>query len=219
MRETWDEIDFELGSIQGEYKDERLPSIKFDRAAVSQNSVLYAISIIAGSTLSKQFAALLRKGEKGFLMQMSNVRLVKTWDSNSYGRYPGRVYSDPAGYHTYIVRLDYNQFHTLFLSRSPEFMPVLGEEALYRKLKEDRFNTPMLREWTPYMEQALRKDNRLVGCQCYRCECAELTLTPARFDRFISEGIKAKKIAIPDPPSKTVPVETASGETGLQIAI
>jgi hypothetical protein len=56
-----------------------------------------------------------------------------------------------AGYHAYRVSLGYGYWHVLLVAKVTGLILALSEESLWRELRSDRFTTPILRRWVPWL--------------------------------------------------------------------
>jgi hypothetical protein len=111
---------------------------------------------------------------------------------------PGRLNPSSDGYFCYMHKLDYGQAHALFVTKSPGFMKIVNEEALWQELNNVRFTTPILRQWMPYIEQELRRMELLEEAHVFNCACGVLSAQTKHLDMIVSTGLKNGSITIPD---------------------
>jgi hypothetical protein len=138
----------------------------------------------------------------------------KANDQWKYPSDPGYMHSSPQGYEIYRHPLGFGSRHYLFVSRNPSFLLVASDEALYRELKSERFTTPLIREWIPYIRKQLATKHMIDECRCYPWEpCPEeacpipgysaplssvyLCATTKNIDEIVVEGLKNGDIEIP----------------------
>ncbi|MEJ7636412.1 MAG: hypothetical protein WKF75_00090, partial [Singulisphaera sp.] len=105
-------------------------------------------------------------------------------------RNPGNVARVVEGYRTEFHKVDYGAAHAVFITKSPGFLLSTEEEAIWQELNTDRFTTPLLRAWMPWLMKTLAKSKLLVEAECYRCKCGELTCTTSDLDALVGAGIK-----------------------------
>jgi hypothetical protein len=94
----------------------------------------------------------------------------------------------------------------MFVARTPGFMPLVSEEALWQELNNVRFTTPILRSWLPHIEASLREQDYLEDAYCFNAPCGVLNLNTEALDKIVSEGITLGKLSIGDPKPKAKPV-------------
>jgi hypothetical protein len=142
-----------------------------------------------------------------------------TWHGVMYP--PGHVAGSRAGYEVYRHPLGFGSRHYLFVSRNPAFLLVASDEALWRELKSERFTTPLLRDWMPYIRRELERRHLIVECHAYPYEavgegklgvpgldlplsCCCLCATSKDIDTIVVEGLKTGAIEIPGGDSRYV---------------
>jgi len=102
----------------------------------------------------------------------------------------------PHGYRIFRTRLAYGLWHVLCFSKRAGFMPVLNEDALWQHLQSNRFTTPLLREWTPWLYRRM-KDQKLIVELCqHGCQAGLLLAESEILDELVSEGIQQGHLAI-----------------------
>ena len=109
---------------------------------------------------------------------------------------PGDVWPSQNGYRVDAHRLGFGSFHALFTSRQQGFLPNDSNDALWQELKQERFTTPLLRGWLPYVRKELEIKNLLSRCHTLDCTCCILTATSADLDSIVEFGLKNSLIKI-----------------------
>ena len=84
----------------------------------------------------------------------------------------------------------------LFTCRQQGFLPNDSDDALWQELKKERFTTPILRGWLPYIRKELELKSLLVRCHTLDCTCCILTATSADLDSIVELGLKKVFIVI-----------------------
>jgi hypothetical protein len=102
----------------------------------------------------------------------------------------------PSGYRTDALRLGFGSIHALFTCRQQGFLPNDSDDALWQELKQERFTTPMLRGWLPYIRKELELKSLLSRCHTLDCTCCTLTATSAELDVIVEFGLKNTLISI-----------------------
>src|SRR3954454_14504010 len=93
--------------------------------------------------------------------------------------------------------MEFGLAHALFITRMKGFMLVVSEESLWQELKENRFTTPLLREWMPYVEGQLRTQDLLEEALVFNVTCGVLSATTTHLDKIVTDGLKSGEIRIP----------------------
>jgi hypothetical protein len=106
------------------------------------------------------------------------------------------VLPSPSGYRIDAHRLGFGSIHALFTCRQQGFLPNDSDDALWQELKRERFTTPMLRGWLPYVRKELELESLLPRCYTLDCTCCILTATSADLDSIVEFGLKNSSIAI-----------------------
>jgi hypothetical protein len=132
---------------------------RFDRVALHDNRLMF-ISLVAFSHDIKAIRAALA-AELTSPIWLKNVTLTKDDES----LVPAEVWPSLSGYRIDAHRLGYGSIHAIFTARQQGFLPNDGDDALWQELKQERFTTPMLRAWLPYVRKELELKSLL--CRCY----------------------------------------------------
>lgn len=72
-----------------------------------------------------------------------------------------------------------------------------SEDSLWGILRSDRFTTPVLREWVPWIRQRLVDRNGLNPLACWNCQVARLVIPDNAMDRIVSAGVADGQLKIP----------------------
>ena len=67
---------------------------------------------------------------------------------------------------------------------------------LWQELKHERFTTPLLRGWLPYVRKELELKSLHARCHTLDCTCCILGATSADLDSIVEFGIKNGFISI-----------------------
>jgi hypothetical protein len=163
---------------------------KFDKVALLDNRLLF-ISLVAFSQDVKAMRAGLAAGIESPI-RLHNVKLTKGDESME----PDDVRPATSGYGINSHRLGFGSVHALFTCREQGFLLNDSDEALWQELKQERFNTPLLRGWLPHVRKELENMNLLSRCYTLNCTCCVLTATSADLDAIVESGVKNGLIAI-----------------------
>ena len=151
--------------------------------AVDGNAKLLALSVVAHHTQAKALHAALTGN-------MDNVtfEVVNTTDEIPYRATSPSLMDD--GYKVRMHRLPYDQVHVVALSEADGVVPAWGEDGLWRELTSERYTTPVLRSWIPWLKQRIEEDDTLLspGVQ-WQCATRLLTLEQGRLDEMVSWGL------------------------------
>jgi hypothetical protein len=149
------------------------------------------ISLVAFSQDVKAIRAALATGLTS-PMRLRNSTLTNDDDS----KVPDAVWPSPGGYRIDAHRLGYGSVHAIFVCRQQGFLPNGSDDALWQELKQERFTTPILRVWLPYVRKELELKGLLRRCHTLDCTCSVLTATSADLDPIVESGIKDGSITI-----------------------
>src|SRR5205823_2783110 len=135
---------------------------------------------------------------KGYF-EVEDARLaVHRGQDYSYERWcPNLKRDKDDGYDCFKVRLGYNTWHMLAVSRREGFMPVLSEVALYLALRQPTINTPFLRDWLPWLTTRLMEEKLLVILDGFQTQSAMLLASNQPLDDLVSMGLRNGDISIP----------------------
>jgi hypothetical protein len=162
-----------------------------------------AVSLIGSQTTVKALRACLCSNLGATFYPASDMtyrRRSPSWDGPRWIQRPASLTRQPAGYEVFIVRLGYDIWHLLALSREPGFMPCLTEPALNKALRAPQFTTPFLRDWLPWMADELAEgtDPKLRLLDGFQTQAALLTATTPELDELVTRGLSMGAIAIPE---------------------
>jgi hypothetical protein len=163
---------------------------RLDRAALHENRLMF-ISLVAFSQDVKAIRAALAAG-LNCPMQLKNVTLTKQDESLE----PADVWPSLSGYRIDSHRLGYGSIHAIFTCRQQGLLYNDQDETLWQERKQERFSTPMLRGWLPYIRKELELNSLLSRCFTLDCTCSLLTATSADLDSIVESGLKNGSIAI-----------------------
>jgi hypothetical protein len=120
---------------------------RFDKVALHQDKLVF-ISLVAASPGLKALRAALASGLAA-PMWLKNVSLLKDGEP----KVPESVVQSPTGYRIDAHRLRFGLIHALFTCRQQGFLQNDSDDALWQELKQERFTTPLLRRWLPYVRK------------------------------------------------------------------
>jgi hypothetical protein len=93
-------------------------------------------------------------------------------------------------------RIGFGSINALFTCRQHGFLPNESDDAIWQELKQDRFTTPLLRRWLPYIRKELELKSLLARCQTLDCTCCILTAMSADLDSVVEFGLKNSLVKI-----------------------
>ena len=163
---------------------------RFDKVAVHQDKLVF-ISLVAASQDVKAIRAALAAG----LAAPISLKYV-TLSKDDESKVPESVVPSPSGYRIDAHRLGFGSIHALFTCRQQGFLPNDSDDALWQELKHERFTTPLLRGWLPYVRKELSLKSLLSRCYTLDCTCFILNATSADVDSIVEFGIKNGSISI-----------------------
>jgi hypothetical protein len=185
-----------FGDIEFQGKEFCTPAFQFDRLAISGRGELLLVSLVAPTQNVKQIRAILNGGAKATVMA-GGVKVNQPSRDEWYAHAPGKLTPSADGYQTFTHKLGYGQAHALFITRSPGFIKVVTSESLWQELNHVRFTTPLLKEWMPYIGQALRDEGLLEEAHAFNCSSGVLSANTRQLDEIVSSGLRDGHIVIP----------------------
>lgn len=111
------------------------------------------------------------------------------------------VYAErwPRGYKVYRAALGFSTWHALAVAKMDGLILALSEETLWRELRTDRYTTPILRQWVPWLMERLLETGGLVKPEQAGCECGYLAADTEDLDKLVSEGLRSKALKLRTP--------------------
>jgi len=190
-----------LGAITFEHSDNVVPDCKCDRL-VYQNGVMMAASFVTTPTEVKAIRAILHASRGKVTIRASGISCQ--YPSRASETYYGR-FNDPCmgpdekGYDLWVVKLDYGKIHATVVSKDRSLILYVSPEAVWQKLMDSEFyQTPLMKEWMPYVTSRLVEQKYVRECRCFRSKAAVLDIKKTeQLDDVVTEGLKAGTIRIP----------------------
>jgi hypothetical protein len=128
------------------------------------------------------------KAVRGLLLA-NNVQPTAGWYRVGDERHR-RLHKDEAGYRAAISRLAAGVFHLMVTTKRPGFLARLDEASLWAELISDRYTTPLLRPWVPWLRQRLEEEDLLQQADGHASEAGLLSATTEDLDELVSEGVR-----------------------------
>lgn len=116
-------------------------------------------------------------------------------DAPGFSRYRS-LHPFEGGYHVYRHRLGYNSWHFLCVARCAGLLPGLSEAALWRELSSDRYTTPVLRSWTPWLMEQLEQKELLKRLACFNCHAGILVADTNDLDQIVTAGLSNQHLHV-----------------------
>ena len=159
-----------------------------DAVALHEKEILL-LSVAGAETAVKALTAGLRSSGRDQQRLAYTVRLGGVNDAH--------LTKCPDGYRVYRTRLDYGLWQVLLLAKRDGFLPVVTGETLWRHLQGNRFTTPLVREWVPWLSRAMTEKGAIVPLTQAGCEAGLVLADTDTLDELVSEGLRDKHLAIP----------------------
>ncbi len=172
--------------------------LQFDKIALDAGDRLMFLSAIGYPQNAKAFRA-------GLASRLKDPIVLKVPENTSgitiYGgskhRYACACTCYIAGYHTEIWKLGRDMVHATFTAKRRGLLMNGSDEALWQELKHERFETPLLRGWVPYIKQQLLASGGLLEpCWGIDCELWELICTTKDLDEIVVRGVTSGELKI-----------------------
>lgn len=166
-------------------------NVKLDKVAIHKNKLMF-VAIVGVDQNLKAMRAAFAAGINNPI-RLDNVVLHR----NGVRVSPGlNITCMKDGYRAESHRLGLDQHHAIFTARRPGLMLVDTDAALWAELKAERYSTPLLRGWLPYLRTELTDRELLEPCETLGCNCCMLVATPEELDKVVEHGLKNDKIEI-----------------------
>ena len=185
-----------FGDIAMTGKDIGVAAQPFDKIALSGCNELLLLSVLTEIHNLKRMRAILCGGAK-VQIDAAGIKVGQPNAESWRMHQPGRINATPDGYQLYTHKLNYGMIHALFITRMQGFMKVVTPESLWQELNKDRYTTPIIRPWMPYIETRLREAELLEDAHVFNCKCGVLIAMTKHLDEIVCEGIKSGELLIP----------------------
>lgn len=164
--------------------------LRCDAVGLHEKEILL-LSVIGAETGVKALAAGLRSSDRDQKRLVYSVQVggVKQADLTKC----------PAGYRIHRTKMEYGMWHVLCLAKRDGFMPIVTDETVWQLLQSNRFTTPLLREWVPWLQQEMRKRKVIVELTQTGCQAGLMLADNETLDAMVSKGIKKRQLTIAGP--------------------
>jgi hypothetical protein len=198
MKPTSDEQQepMQFGTIEMVGKDVSIIGQRYNRLACTRRGEILLLSLIGNSADIKRVRACMLGGAKVGI-QAAGAKIKQASQEDWQAANPGHIHATEEGYEFHKHKIGYGMEHALFLTRAPGFMRVVSPNSLWHELQKDRFTTPLMPEWMPYIEAKLREKEYLTEAFTYNCSCGLLSMTTPQLDEIVEKGIRTRKLLIP----------------------
>jgi hypothetical protein len=184
-----------FGDIEFQGEDIAYMPQKWDRIALTRAKELLMISLIAPAQTVKGIRGILNTNSR-CTIQATGQMVKRESASTSRGEQPGRITRCGESYRTETHKLPLGMAHAVFMTRAPGFLPSMAEEHVWQELMSNRFTTPMLRAWVPWIARTLKAQGLLLEAYCYNCNCGQLIATDQQLDKVVSDGLVGGSLLI-----------------------
>ena len=181
-------FDFEVfGSGRaGRHQSSRF-QVRCDAIGLHDDEILL-LSVVGAETSVKALTAGLRSSGK------DQKRIEYTSHVGSVNRI--NLIKSVAGYRVHRTKLAYGLWHVLCLAQREGFMPIMTEASLWQQLQGDKFTTPLLKEWVPWMYTEMKKCGMIVELTQVGCQAGVLLADTEALDSLVCEGIQKRHLSI-----------------------
>lgn len=170
--------------------------MEWDKIAVDATANLMFLSAVGYAQMAKALRAGLASNLKDPMKLLGAGGSQATLFANGRSRGVHGATCYAGGYHAANYRLNRDQVHITFVAKSRGLLMNDSDEALWQELKHERFETPLLRSWVPYIKQQLLAIESLHPCWCYDCELWELSTNTKTLDDIVVAGVTAGELKI-----------------------
>jgi len=150
-----------------------------------EGSCIPILSVMGAESAAKAIAAILHSEGKAYFR-------IEADDINPYQEFS----KDKEGYSVYRHRASLNHWHFLCISKRKGLLTCMNEASVWRELRSERFSTPLLRSWAPYVVQQLREPELLDQLEGFGCDAGLLTADNDDLDEIVTDGLRNRDIVI-----------------------
>jgi hypothetical protein len=144
---------------------------------------LLLLSAVGPDTAAKAIRAILHVNEIEAEFRLERGEQIERMARATYD-------GKPVGYTAALARLAPGAVHLVALAKLPGLMPDLSDDRLWAELCGERYTTPLLRTWTPWISKKLIATGGIVTAQGYAANSGVLTATPEALDELVSSGVR-----------------------------
>lgn len=191
----------QLGELTFDHSDNSISGCQCDRL-VHSGHTLMACSFVSSPGQVKAVRAMLHAKKGRVTIRAKEVSTQ--YPSQRHDSWVRRdedptLYPDDEGYNLWIHKLEYGKVHATFISKSRKLLMYVSPEAVWNRLMDsDCYETPLIREWMPYVTKKLVELQYLRECRCFRANAATLEISSVKhLDDIVIEGLKNGSIRIP----------------------
>jgi hypothetical protein len=164
---------------------------KFDQLAIHNNYLVF-ISLVGYANDVKAMRAALASGIR-HPMRVAGVELTRGHEKIV----PGDIWARTGvKYSLAQHKLGYGTVHALFTIREKGVLLNDQDETLWAELKHERFTTPLLRAWLPYLRQELAAAGKLKPMFTVGCNFHYLSADSKTLDEIVEWGLQNNQIQI-----------------------
>jgi hypothetical protein len=143
------------------------------------------LSVMGAESAAKAIAAILHsEGKARFRIDADGINPYQEFDK------------EKEGYCVYKHRASLNHWHFLCISKRKGLLTCMDEASVWRELRSERFSTPLLRSWAPYIVGQLKERELLDQLDGFGCEVGLLTADNDALDEIVTEGLRNRDIVI-----------------------
>ena len=149
----------------------RCSALAYDQ--VDGQRPLMVASLAGPHTSVKAFRAALSTGNARFRTNLPGHRTeLRRW---------------PNGYQFHAHRLGFQTWQLLAIASRTGLIPKLDDASLWSELRSERFSTPVLRSWLPWLREELEQRQYLTRLPNFQCEAAVLSASSEDLDQILQD--------------------------------
>jgi hypothetical protein len=177
------ELNQQLGRISCTTDDGRI-TLWTDMVAL-EGQCIPILSVMGAESAAKAIAAILHSdGKARFRIEAEGIHPYQEFDK------------DKDGYSVYKHRASLNHWHFLCISKRKGLLTSMDEASVWRELRSERFTTPLLRSWSPYIVGQLKERELLDQLDGFGCEAGLLAADSNDLDEIVTDGLRTREIVI-----------------------
>jgi hypothetical protein len=196
--------------VQNEEPDLKLGTLYMDAPAAKhvlrcvqfayddRHSTIALVSVAGPQTAVKSFAAALNENCK-LRVNVDGMEITRSDGSTKsadrwqdFERVPGQ-----GKYKVAMHRLPFNSVQCTARLKDPRLLPCVNEEALWILLRSNRFTTPLLKPWVPWLMEAMLEEGTLERLPAFQCQPGLLAIDDGGLDKLVTQGITKGRLKVP----------------------
>ncbi len=185
-----------IGKIEFSWSEGGVPACEFNKMAITGKGELLMVSFLTTPRDCKLIGSMVANGAAASKVQINGWTVWLKAEDKGKNRLPGSMTASYEGYEIHRCKLGFNLEHVLLITKNPAFLMINSPEALWRVLTGERYTTPVLECWLPYLRDTMIKLGYLEDAYAHGCRCGMLSMSRTQLDLLVVDGLTKGLITI-----------------------